>query len=102
MTDIRRGQVRLTASGRAMAVLSIDALNAAGLAIVAEVADDTWTGPRSMLAVRLGEHDTPAGRIVLCWRVNWVAPSRLGEQIGVIGDDTLRRVVAAINAAIEP
>lgn len=101
--SVRRGGLyRNPPVGREFLVLSIDALNAAGTAIVAEVSDATWTGPRSMLTVPMAETDPHPGRLVLAWRVNWVRAERLGEHIGDVHPDTLHRVIAAVTAAIEP
>jgi hypothetical protein len=91
-----------TAMGvRHLVVLSIDSLTAAGTAIVVEADDrDPISGLQSLLTVPL-----MPGWHAKAWRMNYMSAERLttgGEVIATISAEQLARIVAAVNAAIEP
>jgi hypothetical protein len=85
-------------------VISIDALNAAGTVLVAEVSETAPEDLRGLLAVQLGDGDACAGSWVLCWRLNYATASRfdVAGGHGRVSDGTLAAVVAGIRAVIEP
>jgi hypothetical protein len=86
-------------------VLSIDQLVLGGTAIVCDVTEvQPLADGRSLLAVQLGPQDPYPGHWVLAWRLNHIATTRLDLSDGhrLVTDDTMRRVVAAVNAAIDP
>lgn len=103
MSDVHRGGIyRQPATGRRFLVVSVDALNAAGTAIVVEVAPESATGARGMLTVAIGEDQHAAGGWAFAWRINYVRVDRLGDFDRDVPPDTLARVITAITAAIEP
>jgi mRNA-degrading endonuclease toxin of MazEF toxin-antitoxin module len=86
-------------------VVSLDALNRAGTAIVVELADEApTTDMRALLAVQLTDADAMPGSWVLCWHVNYLRVDRLAiaESPGQVSPETMDRVVGAIRAIIEP
>lgn len=86
-------------------VVSIDALNRSGTAVVVEVVDEPPPEDlRSLLAVQLGPTDPSPGAWVLCWRVNFVNAERLdvGAGSAQVSAQTMDRVVRGVRAVIEP
>lgn len=86
-------------------VVSIDALNRAGTTIVLEVTDQAPDiDLRALLAVQLTDADPTPGSWVLCWRVNYLAASRLelDHTLGQVSAETMERVVRALHAVTEP
>jgi hypothetical protein len=85
-------------------VVSIDALNAAGTVLVAEVAEDAPEDVRGLLAVQLGADDPLSARWVLCWRLNYANAERFDVSgcHGHASPATLAAVVAGVRSVIEP
>jgi mRNA-degrading endonuclease toxin of MazEF toxin-antitoxin module len=85
-------------------VVSLDALNRAGTAIVAEISGDVpTTDTRALLAIRLADADPLPGSWVLCWHLNYLRTDRLNsaKSPGQVSPETMERVVGAIRAIVE-
>lgn len=85
-------------------VLSINALNAAGTVVVAEITPEAPEDLRGLLAVQLTDADPLPGQWVLCWRINYASAGRfdLAGCHGKVSAGTMAKVVSAVRSAIEP
>lgn len=104
--SLRRGDIhayRVAGRTRHLLVVSVDALTAAGTAIVVEVVDRIdISGLQELLTVPLAAPFD--GWYAKAWHLNFMSSDRLasGQRVGAVDAATLAQITAAIKAAVEP